>query len=296
MIVPKSVKRTPQRKSTPRPRRAPQAKPPEAAPERAETAPSPAPPQPEITLHASRRFWLLTLGALVVVLGAVQTYGYLTGWGDPERLVQRHFSAAQRLTLAKRFDAALGHYEKVLALKTSDDNHRQALIGMADLLRERQQGDRAIALYDQLRQRDPNNVLAAWAGLQIADIELESGKTEAARASFARVAQAFPRSDWDAEARLGLGRLLEKEDKLRDAIAQYQGLVRDYGGGFLAAEALVRIGRCQELLGDPDAARRAYQTVLDKYPASTWDEAKAQLERLDRGAAGEGVRTWGNGR
>jgi TolA-binding protein len=286
--VPKSRKKTTLRKtaSAAKPAPAPQTALPAAGPEAAS----------EITLHASRRFWLFTLGGLMLVLGLVQGYGYLTGWGSPERLAQRHFNAAQQLTLAKRYDAAIRQYEKILALKTTDDNLRQAMIGMADLLRDKGQGDRAIALYTRLRQQDPNNVVAAWAGLQIADILVDANRLDEAARAYQDVGRHFPRSDWDAEARLGLGRVLEKREQLHPAIAAYAALIKDYNGGFLAAEAWVRTGKCYELLGDARSAERAYRTVLDKYPSSTWDEAKAQLERLQHGQGAEGVRMWGAGK
>lgn len=248
-----------------------------------------------ITLRSARRFWLLAMAGLLLILGLVQWYGYSTGWGNPERVVQRRFNNAQRLTLAHRTDAAVREYQKILDVKTGDDNRRQAMIGIADLLREKKDWNRAVELYQQLRGQDPNNVLSAWAGLQIGDIQLEAGKPEEASKIYAEISRLFPKSDWDAEARLGLGKVLEKEERFKEAIAAYDALVKEYGGGFLAAEAMVRIGRCYEALDDLASARRAYRTILNKYPASTWDEAKERLRRLDAGQAGEGIRVWGQG-
>lgn len=252
-----------------------------------------AKPEAELTLHASRRFWLFTLGGLIVVGALVQGYGYFTGWGDPERLVQRYFTSAQRLTLAKRYDAAIRQYEKILKSKTGPDNIRQALIGMGDLLRERQEWDQAVEYYSKLRSQDAGSVLSAWAGLQIGEVQLQAGKLNEALQTFDQISRQYPKSDWDAEARLGRGKVLEKQEEYEAAIAAYEQLAAQYGGGFLAAEAMVRIGQCYELEGDVAAARKAYQTVLDQYPSSTWDDAKARLQRLEAGKAAEGVRVWG---
>jgi len=252
-------------------------------------------PAGDVTLNASRRFWLLILAGVFVVLGVIQGYGYLTGWGNPERVIQRRFDVAQRLTLAKRYDAAIREYEKIIKSKTGDDNIRQAMIGTADLLREREEWDRAIEFYGRLRLQDSHNVLAAWAGLQIGDIQREAGKLDNALQSYDEVSRLFPKSDWDAEARLGSGKVFEKQGKFAEAIAGYEQLVKEYGGGFLAAEALVHIGQCHELQGNPAAARKAYRTVLDQYPSSTWDDAKSHLKRLDAGQEAEGIRVWGKG-
>jgi len=251
------------------------------------------PAEPPVTLRASRRFWLLTLGSLVLALTLVQAYGYFTGWGDPERLVQRYFKSAQRLTLARRYPAAIHKYEKIIGMTTNPDNRRQALIAMADLLRDRKQWDRASEIYRQLQQQDPTNILSAWAGLQLAQIALEAGRLEQAYRDFETVSRRFPASDWDAEAQMGLGGVREKEERFPEAIARYRRVLAAYPGGFLAAEAWVQIGKCYEHLGDLPAAARAYQEVLDKYPPSTWDEAKARLQRLQSGKEAEGVRLWG---
>jgi tetratricopeptide (TPR) repeat protein len=238
----------------------------------------------EITLHASRRFWMWTLLLLIFVTA---------GWGNPERVVQRHLNAGQRLTLAKRLDAAIRQYEKVLRMQTSEENRRQAMIALADLHRERREWARAQELYQQLRQKEPHGVLAAWAGLQIADIQLTAGQWDNATQGYTEIVRDYPHSDWDAEAQLGLGNVLVKQEKYAEAIHRYQGLVDEYGGGFLAAEALVHIGECHEALGNLVSARRAYETVLQKYPAPTWDDAKARLKRMDAPKTLEGVRTWG---
>jgi tetratricopeptide (TPR) repeat protein len=223
----------------------------------------------------------------------VQIWGYNTGWGNPERLVARYLNSGQSLTLAKRYDAAIRQYAKILNLKTSEENQRQALIAMADLYREKHEWEHSIEIYTRLRAQDPANVLSAWAGLQIGDDLLDAARHEQARQTFAEVSRLFPKSDWDAEARLGEGKALEKEEKFKEAIATYQELVKSYAGGFLAAEAMAHIGECYELEGDLQSARKAYQTILDKYPATTWDDAKVRLNRLDAGKPGEGVRTWG---
>ncbi|NTV51638.1 MAG: tetratricopeptide repeat protein [Candidatus Firestonebacteria bacterium] len=251
------------------------------------------PGEAPISLKSSRRFWLTTLAVLVLVVGLVQIWGYQTGWGNPERLVQRYLTTGQSLTLAKRYDAAIRQYTKILNLKTSEENIRQAMIAMADLYRERHEWGRSIEIYSRLRAQNPNSVLSAWAGLQIGDNMLDAAQYLQAQQTFTEVSRRFPNSDWDAEARLGVGKALEKEEKFPEAIAAYRDLVKAYGGGFLAAEALARIGGCYELEGDLKSARAAYQTILDKYPATTWDDAKARLNRLDAGKPGEGVRTWG---
>ena len=254
-----------------------------------------APEGSGISLRASSRFWLIVLGAVLAGVALIQGYGNFTGWGDVEKVVARHFNRAQRLTLAKRSTAALKAYEKILSMDVGEEHHRQAMIAMADLLRERQEWSRAIELYRRLRSRQPDDILAAWAGLQIADVQLQTGRLDEAFAQFLDISRRYPDSDWDAEARLGMGKVREQQERYDEAVTLYRQIVGRYAGGFLAAEALVRIGQCREFQGRNEAAKQAYREVIESYPPGAQDKARIRLRRLEAGKEGEGVRWWGDG-
>ena len=195
-----------------------------------------APEEAPITLKSSRRFWLITISVVVILAALIQAYGYFTGWGDPERLVQRYLNNGQRLTLAKRYDAAIKQYEKILKLKTSGENMRQALIAIADLYRERQEYSQAIEIYNQLRAQDPNSVLAAWAGLQVGDSQLLANQPDASYQTYLDISRKFPKSDWAAEAQLGTGKVLEEKEKYPEAI----GLIKCWSRNIRAGSWLPR--------------------------------------------------------
>jgi len=248
---------------------------------------------PQVTLQASRRFWLMFLGSTLVILALVQGYGYFTGWGNPKRVIQRQFNTAQRLTLAKRYKAAIRQYKKIMNTVEDAEVKRQAAIAMADLYREQKEWSQAIKLYQDLQAKDSDTVMAAWTGLKIAESQHAAGKSAAALKTYQAIREKFPNSDWDAEARLGMGKVLMDLKKYKQAIALYRTLEVDYKGGFLAAEALVHIGECYTKQGDIETARKIFQSVLDKYPATMTDEAKRYLQRLDVKGKPEGVRVWG---
>lgn len=248
---------------------------------------------PAVTLQASRRFWLLLLGSGALVLLLVQSYGYLTGWGNPERVAQRHFQNAQRMALAKRYPAALKEYQRVLDRTKEAETRRQAQIAMAEVQREQSRWAEAIALYQQLREPQAGSVMNAWADLQIAECQLAADTLDQAQATYQGVLQAFPHTDWEAEARLGLAKVAEAREQYPEAIRIYLELEKDYRGGFLAAEALLRVGDCQQRLNETEAARATYQRLLEQYPAMMNEEAKKQLQRLEAGGQPEGIRRWG---
>jgi TolA-binding protein len=248
---------------------------------------------PQVTLQASRRFWLLFLGSAILILAVVQGYGYFTGWGNPQKVIQRQFNTAQRLTLAKRYKAAIRQYTRIIKVVTDEEVKRQASIALADLYREQKEWTKAITLYKELQTKDTGTVMAAWTGLKIAEAQHESGSSAEALETYADIRVKHPKSDWDAEARLGIGKVLMDQKKYQEAIVMYRTLENEYQGGFLAAEALVHIGECYEKLGNAEVARKTFQMILDTYPATMTDEAKKKLNGLDGTKKPEGVRLWG---
>ncbi len=76
------------------------------------------------------------------------------------------------------------------------------------------------------------------------------------------------------------------EGNLEGAIALYQRIVRETQAEDLAAKAQLRIGICYEKLGKSEA-QKAYQLVIEKYPAQTAQvtAAKARLVELTATAA-----------
>ncbi len=246
-----------------------------------------------VDLQASRRFWLAVLGAVVVILVVVQSYGYLTGWGDPQKVIDRHFNQAQRMTMAKRYAAAIHEYEKVVAMKsTGDEIKQQALVGIADLYREQKDWEKAIRYYQTLQQQQAEGVMAAWAGLKIGECQVEAGQAAQALATYSLIRENYPDSDWDAEARLGQGQAYEALNQYKQAMQVYQDLEKDYHGGFLAAEAMMQVGHCYEQLGQKDKARTIYQQVIASYPDTMADEAKKRLQKLSYTLGPNGIREW----
>jgi len=248
---------------------------------------------PQITMQASRRFWLTFLGIAAVVVVVVQGYGYLTGWGNPEKVIQRRFGTAQRLTLAKRYPAAIKQYQKIIEHSQDKEIKRQASIAVADLYREQKDWPNAIRMYEHLQGQDDETVMAAWTGLKIAESRHEAGQSEIALSTFRKIRERFPNTDWDAEARLGMGKVFMDQEQYQEAIVVYTSLEKDYQGGFLAAEALVHIGECYAKEGDVGMARRTFQGVIDTYPETMIDDAKKYLKRLENTGKPEGVSLWG---
>ncbi len=105
-------------------------------------------------------------------------------------------------------------------------------------------------------------------------------KRRAARQAFERVV-AQDEGELAAQARLGLGRLLEDEGRTEDALSEYFKVAFLYAHDEEVAEALYRAGTCLETMGDTDKALEQYREVLESHPDARYaTEARKGIERL----------------
>ena len=105
-------------------------------------------------------------------------------------------------------------------------------------------------------------------------------KRRAARQAFERVV-ADDRGELAAQARLGIGLLLENEGRTDEALSEYLKVAFLYAHDEEVAEALFRAGTCLEALGDADKALEQYEEILSKHPRANYArEAKARADEL----------------
>jgi TolA-binding protein len=105
-------------------------------------------------------------------------------------------------------------------------------------------------------------------------------KTRAARQAFERVV-AGDKGELAAQARLGLGRLLEREGRTDEALSEFLKVALLYAHEEEVSEALYRAGTCLEAQGDREKALEQYRVVVDQHPRTRFaDTARKALERL----------------
>jgi len=132
----------------------------------------------------------------------------------------------------------------------------------------------------RLAQRSPDfeNLAEAelWRGRALA----AQKKGRAARAAFDRVV-ATDKGQLAAEARIGIGRLYEADDRTEEALSEYLKVAVLYAHDDEVAEALYRAGQCLETLGDADKARAQYEELVREHPQSAFVErARKALDRI----------------
>lgn len=113
-----------------------------------------------------------------------------------------------------------------------------------------------------------------------------AGDLDACVALFRDFLQTYPSSDHADDAGYWLADCHFKQEDYKNAILRYDDVVRRYPSGDKAPEALYRQGEALLRLGPQygQAARKAFQTLIDEYPDSPRvADAREQLDLLGPG-------------
>jgi tol-pal system protein YbgF len=113
--------------------------------------------------------------------------------------------------------------------------------------------------------------------------DYSAGQYDLAVDGFQAFIRTFPTSPRAAEAQLYTGYSLYNAGKNTEAVAALNKVISDYPQSSSVSSAYYKLGLTYEALKQPDNARKAFETVVQKY-ASSYDAVLAQqaLERLKR--------------
>ena len=127
----------------------------------------------------------------------------------------------------------------------------------AELLRKKGQVEAALAAYDAVIERFPNDVVARNGR---AEVLKERGDLEAALAAYDAVIECFPNN---VVARNGRAEVLKERGDLEAALAAYDAVIERFPDNVVA-----RAGRAEVLKerGDLEAALAAYDAVIEEFP------------------------------
>lgn len=183
-------------------------------------------------------------------------------------------------TDAQRYDAAMllaksdpaAALKELLALSEQRDRAELALYeaGRLQATKLRRTAD-AIATFRSYQQRYPNGALRAEVDVSLTEALLAAGRTDEALAqldAFSQTSAAAERGDEVPFLRASI--LLAKGDCV-SALPVFEQL--SSGKSRFAEKALYLSAQCESQLGHPDAARRALETYLQRYPSGIWRKA-----------------------
>src|SRR5712691_4241893 len=107
-----------------------------------------------------------------------------------------------------------------------------------------------------------------------------AGQWSLALTGFDAFLKTFPRSEMADDAQFLIGETYYAQNRWTDAIAAYNAVIQNYPMGNAVPEAYYKRGLAQERLGQIDAARESWNTVMQVAPDS--DAGRLAKQNLDR--------------
>lgn len=139
--------------------------------------------------------------------------------------------------------------------------------------------ERAVRAFPESKHLAELLVEQAWATQSM-------GKLDAASAIYERAA-GLADGELAAQARFMVGDILAAQKQYVPAIENFTKAAYGYSAPHWQALAYYEAGRCHEALGQPAAARKMYQELLDQFPDSQRaDEARERVKALDEKKGG----------
>lgn len=112
---------------------------------------------------------------------------------------------------------------------------------------------------------------------------LKQARYDQARENFTAFLKKFPDSTLRDNAQFWLGETWYVSKGFKQALVEFQKVIKDYPDSNKLADAWLRVGYCNAELEQTEAARKAFATVTEQFPES--DAAKRALARLKQMSA-----------
>ena len=118
---------------------------------------------------------------------------------------------------------------------------------------------------------------------ETARADYAAGQWTLAVTGFDAFLKTFPRSEMADDAQFLIGETYYAQNRWTDAVAAYNAVIQNYPMGNAVPDAYYKRGLAQERLGQLDAARESWNTVIRVAPDSTAGQlAKQNLDRVAR--------------
>lgn len=152
---------------------------------------------------------------------------------------------------------------------------RESIRATEEALRRAQEAAALAAAGGATSTEAPEEVFAA------AEAMIERGSLSTARLGFQEFVSSFPQHELVPLAKLHIGEILEEEDALDDAIAEYTQLIEAHPDAPEAPAALLRIALIERQRGNDSRARSLLNEITSDYARSPQaEEARAELRRM----------------
>ena len=113
--------------------------------------------------------------------------------------------------------------------------------------------------------------------------DLQSGRFDKAVDGYLQLIQQFPKHPKMEDVQFGLGEAYYGKRDFKLALAEYSRFYQDFAGGERAPEALFRLAKCYEELGNYQTAVLSLKVIVKKFKKSSFaKDAKKLIKQLSK--------------
>jgi TolA-binding protein len=159
---------------------------------------------------------------------ALTAYGRWKTFSSPEEQAHALLHAAQSAGRLKQWEKSLDWAAQCVRQFPALPAASEALFQQGWAQQNLGKTAEALALYQQVIDRSPNEELAARAQFQIGKLQFDQKQYSEASQSFVKVVYGYSFPRWQAEAAFASAGVYEAQGKKKEALKAYQDLIRDY--------------------------------------------------------------------
>ena len=192
---------------------------------------------------------------------------------EKDAIYKRYDSAIGRY---ERIVARWGNEERL------KEEIKQARLNLAKTYKDSERNLEAIELYKKLaaEYQSTNKDMYAWLLLELGECYNSILSIADAIKTYNQVISEFKDTDWAAEALFGIAEAYKSRKDYAGAIKYYDLIVTRYKKGFLSAEALTNKGMILEEQGKTKQALAVYQGVVKDFPDIVTEYARLRVDVL----------------
>ncbi|MBL8826217.1 MAG: tetratricopeptide repeat protein, partial [Planctomycetaceae bacterium] len=189
---------------------------------------------------------------------------------------QARFYLGETLVQLHDYVAAADHFQSLLTRRMGDALGRKVLYRAGESAYFAKLYDRANEQLTRFINEYPSDKLNAYVLAYLGDIALEKGDADKAMKFYSEGLERFPQGALCGDCRLGLGRVLERQNKPAEALKVYDEAIARNDAW--SDDAWLRVATLHVRQKSTDKAVEAYQTLIVKYATSPLvDQARLGL-------------------
>ncbi len=189
---------------------------------------------------------------------------------------QARFYLGETLVQLHDYTAAADHFQSLLTRRLGDALTRKVLYRAGESAYFAKLYDRANEQLTRFANEFPADKLNAYVLAYLGDIALEKGDADKALKFYTEGLERFPQGALCGDCRLGLGRVLERQNKHAEALKVYDEAIARNDAW--SDDAWLRVATLHARQKTFDKAVEAYQSLIAKYSTSSLvDQARLGL-------------------